>query len=104
MRSYRVPCAVYWVHSRSATDPTRHGYIGISRRGVGARLADHRAERIPPHWRCRYLYVGSHIDCRLLEFMLRPHRNIGKNVHAGGGKRMSARLRTRYRRIAEALS
>jgi hypothetical protein len=89
-------CVVYWLHDDRCICPWRHGYIGISTRH-SIRLNRHRRDnRWPANFQTTILFIGTQLECRRLEYALRPHFEIGWNENPGGGK-------THGKKIAAAL-
>jgi hypothetical protein len=86
-------CVIYWLHDDRCICPWRHGYIGISTRYV-FRLRYHRRDkRWPPNFQATVLFTGSLLECRKLEYRLRPHLGIGWNENPGGGKTHGPKIR-----------
>jgi hypothetical protein len=73
----KATCVVYWLFDDSCICMQRHGYIGISTR-YPIRLRSHRRSgRLPDNFKSTILFEGTVIECRALEFQLRPRFNIG---------------------------
>jgi predicted GIY-YIG superfamily endonuclease len=76
--------SVYWIHSAEETDITTQGYVGISN-DLSRRLSEHKAKK----WystRLVEVYAEGTIElCKAIERELRPKKNVGLNIAAGGG-------------------
>lgn len=93
--------SVYWAHLPEHTDMLTQGYIGFTAISVKARRRTHLQESLTescghyPFYRALKKYrrkiifelilVGDDDYCLLMEQRLRPTRQIGWNISAGGG-------------------
>lgn len=76
---------IYWIHDELDTDIETQGYVGITK-NLKRRLREHNirsnflVNRIVQIFLC-----GEKEYCKLIEKQLRPKKNIGLNIAAGGG-------------------
>ena len=94
-------CSVYWVHHPDHSDILTQGYIGVSK-NVKVRLANHKNRPLNEHlknaikkygWDMlvkKVLLIADEAYCLMIEEKLRPVKEIGWNIAAGGGMPPSA--------------
>lgn len=78
-------CYLYWIHTKNMTDILTEGYVGISYRPK-LRFIDHCREK--PKFKSMQqsiLLAGDVKYIKEIEKKLRPRKNIGYNIAAGGG-------------------
>lgn len=92
-----MACCVYWIRHPDHTDMTRQGYIGVSVDHL-VRWKDHKNYPSNIHLKnainkygwdnlIREVLLIADVDyCLMIEASLRPDKNIGWNLAAGGGK------------------
>jgi hypothetical protein len=94
--SKNMPHVVYWLHDERCVCVWRHGYIGITYRPT-QRLQQHRGSgRFSSNLQWTVLFIGTRLQCRQIEFKLRPTQDIGWN-HAPGGNAVSEQARRKIR-------
>jgi len=91
-----MPCAVYWIRCNDHTDMFSQGYIGVSKRPQ-RRFIEHQKKSENPHlknavrkygWDALVkteILIAEEAYCLDVEAKLRPGKNIGWNIVAGGG-------------------
>ena len=78
-------CIIYWIHSESETDITTQGYVGITK-NLKRRIREHTNEKDFVKDRIFDVFLCGERDfCKEIERQLRPKKNIGLNIAAGGG-------------------
>ncbi len=91
------PC-VYWIRHKDHIDIFSQGYVGITSRGLGTRMIQHRkcmrdGNTYPVYAAMRKygsdivinkVVIGSLDYCLLVEKALRPEQRIGWNIAIGG--------------------
>jgi hypothetical protein len=87
MRKNRIDrWVVYWLYDETCTNPELHGYIGATGR-FWARIGMHKKSGrfASKHFEIKILYRSSNRQaCLAYEKQLRPHPDIGWNIHIGG--------------------
>lgn len=76
-------CVVYWLHDAYCTHVQKHGYVGIST-NWWRRLASHQKNKQFPLFDWSIVFIGTRVECLLLERQLRPEIGIGWNQSVGG--------------------
>jgi predicted GIY-YIG superfamily endonuclease len=91
-----MPCAVYWIRCADHTDMFSQGYIGVSK-NVKRRFVEHQRKSQNAHlknaiqkygWDALVkteILIAEESYCLDIEAKLRPDKNIGWNLVAGGG-------------------
>ncbi len=91
-----MTCAVYWIRCADHTDMFSQGYIGVSK-NTQRRFVEHQRKSENPHLKSaiqKYgwdalakteILVAEEAYCLDVEAKLRPDKNIGWNLVAGGG-------------------
>lgn len=92
-----MTCAVYWIRCADHTDMFSQGYIGVSK-NVQRRFVEHQRKTENAHLKSAILKYGwgalikteiliaDEDYCLDIEAKLRPGKNIGWNLTAGGGR------------------
>ena len=76
---------VYWIHNPEDTDINSQGYVGISN-NVNRRMKEHSKKMDFLEGKILYVFLcGEKEFCKQIEKELRPKKNIGLNIAAGGG-------------------
>ena len=78
-------CLIYWIHKESETDITTQGYVGITK-NLQRRIREHHGQKDFMKGREVEIFLCGERDyCKGIEKQLRPQKNIGLNIAAGGG-------------------
>lgn len=86
---------VYWLFNEHCTDPTKHGYVGVTVE-PDRRLQRHRRSKsFPKGFQMTTLFEGTETECLQKEHELRPDVFIGWNKVSGGGLPPSHKGKTR---------
>jgi hypothetical protein len=76
---------VYWIHNPEDTDINSQGYVGISN-NVNRRMKEHSKKMDFLEGKILDVFLcGEKEFCKQIEKELRPKKNIGLNIAAGGG-------------------
>jgi hypothetical protein len=76
---------VYWIHNPEDTDINSQGYVGISN-NVNRRMKEHSKKMGFLEGKILDVFLcGEKEFCKQIEKELRPKKNIGLNIAAGGG-------------------
>ena len=72
---------VYWVHNIEETDVWSQGYVGITKNPESRKKQHKKLNRTE----FTILAEGEKLQCRQIEYKLRPTSGIGLNKNPGGG-------------------
>lgn len=75
---------VYWLFDETCVCPRWSGYVGISAQWPKRLGAHRRSGRWPAGFSSCVLSTGSKLECRWMEWNLRPASDIGWNLSVGG--------------------
>ena len=77
------PSIAYYI-GPADSDPYREGYVGITKHQNRREREHRRSGRVSGAF--SVLFRGTRRECAAVEYRYRPHRNIGLNIKAGGGR------------------
>lgn len=77
---------LYWIHKSDHTDPYSQGYIGVTKRGLDQRFAEHKRHKsLDESYGIVELCSSTDKDyISKLEYKYRPTHNVGMNRNVGG--------------------
>jgi hypothetical protein len=76
---------IYWIHNESENNIETQGYIGITK-NLKRRIREHSNRSNFLKGRTVDIFlIGEKEYCKEIEYKLRPKKNIGLNIAAGGG-------------------
>jgi predicted GIY-YIG superfamily endonuclease len=77
---------IYWIHNKDETDIWTQGYVGITN-NLQRRIREHQNKKnyLFEKRKVEIFLFGEREYCKEIEYKLRPKKNIGLNVAAGGG-------------------
>jgi len=80
-------CFVYWLHDNSCTDPSVHGYIGVTARPKKRAVEHRRSGKLPDNFIMTIIHEGTVDECFAVEEQMRPQHRVGWNNLRGGHHR-----------------
>jgi hypothetical protein len=75
---------VYWIYDKTCSDPSCHGYVGVSENPLRRHSGLRATGRVPADSKLKDIFEGTRKECLKLEQQLRPERDIGWNIRRGG--------------------
>jgi len=70
---------VYWVYDETCSDPSYHGYVGVSENPLRRHSELCSVGRVPANSKLKDIFEGTREECLVRERQLRPEMDRFKN-------------------------